>query len=129
MTDTADTKNKIEQLIYAYDLSTLGVEAVLPDDVKILVVTEDLLRENILTLEERADLVAYSACYYAFLNEKPDATREEFNTVHNPEALEKVSVSIRSKLKESLNLTEVVDFHRKNSIVLTRVDLNRQVKS
>lgn len=124
-----DIKDKIEQLIYAYDLSVLNVEATLPDDVKRLTVTQELLRDNLPTLEERADLVAYAACFYSFLNEKPDGTREEFNSVHNPEALETVSQNVRKLLKDPLDLEDVVSFHTKNCSIPTRVDINRQVKS
>jgi hypothetical protein len=124
-----DTKDLIEQLVYAYDLSTLNVDAILPDDVKRMTVTEQLLSENLPTLEQRSDLVAYAACFYAFLNEKPDATREEFNAIHDPEALEKVSVNVRTKLQEPLSVVGVIEFHAKNCSIPTRVDINRQVKS
>lgn len=124
-----DNKDLIEQLVYAYDLSTLNVDAILPDDVKRMAVTEQLLSENLPTLEQRSDLVAYAACFYAFLNEKPDATREEFNAIHDPEALEKVSVNVRTKLQEPLSVADVIEFHVKNCSIPTRVDINRQVKS
>lgn len=124
-----DNKDLIEQLVYAYDLSTLNVDAILPDDVKRMAVTEQLLSENLPTLEQRSDLVAYAACFYAFLNEKPDATREEFNAIHDPEALEKVSVNVRTKLQDPLSVADVIEFHAKNCSIPTRVDINRQVKS
>lgn len=124
-----DNKDLIEQLVYAYDLSTLNVDAILPDDVKRMAVTEQLLSENLPTLEQRSDLVAYAACFYAFLNEKPDATREEFNAIHDPESLEKVSVNVRTKLQEPLSVADVIEFHAKNCSIPTRVDINRQVKS
>jgi Flp pilus assembly CpaF family ATPase len=126
MTDILD---KVEQLVYAYDLSTLGVEAILPDEVKVLEITEDVLKDSIPSLERRADLVSYSACYYAFLNQNPSATRDDFNAVLNPEALEQVSTNIRTKLKDPLTLSDVVEFHKNNKTLLTRVDLNRQVKT
>lgn len=125
----AEIKDQIEQLVYAYDLSTLNVEAILPDEVKRLSVTEELIKDNLPTLEQRSDLIAYAACFYAFLNDKPDATREEFNSVHDPEALEKVSMNVREKLQEPLSLSAVIEFHAKNCSIPTRVDINRQVKS
>lgn len=124
-----DTKDLIEQLVYAYDLSILNVEAVLPDEVKRLAITEELLRDNLPDLEHRADLVAYAACFYSFLNEKPDGTREEFNAVHNPEALETVSQNVRKLLKAPIDVQDVISFHAKNCSIPTRVDINRQVKS
>jgi hypothetical protein len=130
MTETNTTlKEQVEQLVYAYDLNTLNVESVLPDDVKRLAVTEDLLRDNLPTLEARADLVAYSACFYAYLNQTPNGTREQFNETLNPEALESVSQNIRTKLAQDVNLADVVKFHRDNCSIPTRVDLKRQVKS
>lgn len=123
-----DVKDKIEQLVYAYDLSTLGVEAILPDEVKVLELSEQLLTEHLPSLEQRADLVAYSACYYSYLNQNPNGTRDEFNTLHNPEALEQVSVSIQNKLNSTLDTKVLLEFHRKNSPLPTRIDINRQVK-
>ena len=128
MTDTT-IQDHIEQLVYAYDLHILNIEVILPDDLKCLSVTEELVKENLPSLEIRSDLVAYSACYYAFLEQNPKATREEFNAVHNPEALESVSLGIRAKLKQEVDVADVVKFHSENSSLPTRVDLNRQVKS
>ena len=130
MTDTDTTiKDQIEQLIYAYDLHTLNVDAVLPDDVKRLTVTEDLLRDNLPTLETRSDLVAYSACFYAYLNQNPSGTRDDFNENYNPEALESVSQNIRAKLAQDVDLADVIKFHAENCSIPTKVDLSRQVKS
>lgn len=128
MTDTK-IADQIEQLVYSYDLHTLNIESILPDDVKLLKVTEELVKDNLPSLEDRADLVAYSACYYAFLNDNPKATREDFNAVLNPEALEGVSVNIRAKLKQDVDVADVVKFHSENCSIPTRIDLNRQVKS
>lgn len=123
-----DTKTQIEQLVYAYDLHTLGIQAVLPDDVKSLALTEDMLSDNIPALEERADLIAYGACLYSYLNQNPKGTREEFNAAHDPEALEKVSVQIRDKLNATIEVKDLIEYHSQNSARPTRIDMKRQVK-
>lgn len=120
-------KEHIEQLTYAYDLASLNVDAILPDAIRSLTLTEALLQENLPTLEARANLVAFIACYYAHLNENPKVTQEEFKAICNPIALEQVSNKIQPLLKTTLDVQELIKFHEHHSKQLTRVDYDRQV--
>lgn len=126
MTELTD-KEKLQQLVYGFDLDGLKIGCLLPESLRSLVLTEEFLKENTPSLEDRAATVAYTACYYSYLNTHPDGTEEDFRNRADLSEFEKVADNIQTKLKAEVTLQELVDFHNKN-FNTTRVRRETQTK-
>lgn len=74
-----DTQKAIDTLIYLYDLSTLGATKIeLPESVKQLRITKELLDKHATTITERTSTATWFMCFTAFKRENPEKTVEDF---------------------------------------------------
>lgn len=126
-----ETLEQLQQLVYAYDLSTLGIECIVPNAIKDLDLSEDAINAHMstdITLESRAELVAYSACFFKYLAENPGGTEDDFTKRADPVVFDKVCKDIETKLTPQVDREKLREFHRINFAATTRLDRGRQVK-
>ena len=120
-------KEKVQKLVYVYDLSKLQIEAKLPEVVRDLALDDDTLVANIPSHEERAASIAWDACYLQYLNTTPTGTLEEFDANLNLTEYEKVTREIQTKIPQNVSLDDLRELHRVQFLNLTKVDPNRQI--
>ena len=107
---TISAEDAVRSVIYVHDLSTMGLEAKLPLSMKDFELTQDDLTEYGPTHEERAAMIAYQSCYFAYLIQNKNGTYDDFRDSVNPEAVQKVTQTIITKIPvpESLPILERV---------------------
>lgn len=121
------TREKVQKLVYVYDLSKMKIDSRLPEMVKDLELDDVTLNVNMPSHEERAASIAWDACYLKYLDSNPSGTLEDFDANLNMTAYEQVARDIQSKIPETVDFTELRELHRVQFLNLTRVDPNRQV--
>ncbi len=121
------TREKVQKLVYVYDLSKMGIEARLPEMVKDVELDDVTLNVNMPSHEDRAASIAWDACYIQYLNNNENGTLEDFDANLNMVAYEQVTRDVQAKIPQTIDLTELRELHRVQFLNLTRVDLKRQV--
>lgn len=122
------TKEQLQNLIFAYDLSTLGIECAIADSLKNLSLTESVLAENSPTIQERAAAIAYQACLQKYRVTYPSNTEDQFKQTLNIDGFNEVIGNVITKLKDPIPTSEIIGFYEKLCLNLTKVDKDRQVK-
>jgi hypothetical protein len=122
------TKDQLQNLIFAYDLSTLGIECNIADTLKNLNIEESVISEHIPTVRERAGAVAYQACWQKYQITYPSQTEEQFLKTLNMKGFEEVVGKVIVKLQDPISFSSLTEFYRVQSLNLTRLDKDRQVK-
>lgn len=121
------TREKVQKLVYVYDLSKMGIEARLPEMVRDIELDDVTLNVNIPSHEDRAASIAWDACYIQYLNNNQNGTLEDFDANLNMVAYEQVTRDVQAKIPQVVDLNELRELHRVQFLNLTRVDLKRQV--
>lgn len=121
------TKEKVQKLVYVYDLSKLKIDAKLPQMVQDLELDDVTLNVHMPSHEERAASIAWDACYIEYMSTNPNGNLEDFDKNLNMVAYERITRDVQSKLPETVDLAELREIHRVQFLNLTRVDPNRQI--
>jgi hypothetical protein len=124
---TISVEDTIRSIVYVHDLAAMGLDAKLPLSMKDFELTQDVVDAHIPTHEERAAMIAYQSCYFAYLAQNKNGTYEEFRQNVNPNAVETVTQNILSKIPETVKLDDLKEIHRVQFLNLTRVDKDRQI--
>jgi hypothetical protein len=124
---TISTEDAVRSIVYVHDLAAMKVDAKLPLSMKDFEITQELLDTHIPTHEERAAMIAYQSCYFAFIAVHKNATYEDFRQNVNPEAIQTVTQSVVAKIPETVKLEDLKEIHRVQFLNLTRVAKERQI--
>ena len=125
---TISAEDAVRSVIYVHDLSTMGLEAKLPLSMKDFELTQDDLTEYGPTHEERAAMIAYQSCYFAYLIQNKNGTYDDFRDSVNPEAVQKVTQTIITKIPEVVTLENLKNIHHTQFLNLTALNKDRQIK-
>lgn len=126
------TEEKVQKLILGYDLSSLGINWTLPEPIKDLKLSQDVLDKYSPSFLERVCHLAWLSCFENFKINYPDGTEEEFraNFLSKPAGFavyQKAVQNLQSKIEKTVLLETLKEFQRVRFLNLTRVDL-RQVR-
>jgi hypothetical protein len=121
------SREKVQKLVYVYDLSKMKIDARLPEMVRDVELDDVTLNVNMPSHEDRAASIAWDACYLQYLDSTPNGTLEDFDANLNMASYEQVTREIQSKIPQTVDLKELREIHRVQFLNLTRVDPNRQV--
>lgn len=124
-----ELKDKIAKLVYVYDLEKLGIESTPPREAVDVDLSEEVLTNNLPTLDERAATVAWDACFLNYLSTTENGTIEEFQKTLNLDAYKEVTLKIRASLDENVSHERLRELHKRKSLNNpTRVNLKTQVQ-
>ena len=122
------SKDLLEQLVYAYDLSILGYATTLDESLCTFDFTQEMLTTNVLPHRERASLVAMNSLYQKYVEQNPGGTKEEFAAKVLPFSIDVVTDYVQARIPETVPFQALKEFHRVQFLNLTRLNLDRQVK-
>ena len=110
-----DIQKSVDTLIYLYDLSTLGATKIeLPESVKKLRITKELLDKHATTITERTSTATWFMCFTAFKTENPEKTVEDFRIEFGKpaglETFKKTLEIVAQKLNTELTSKALRDF-------------------
>lgn len=118
----------LKELVFAYDLQTVGVTMGLPKEFEDMEFTQELFDTHLPLLESRSSTVAYSAMLCEYLTANPQGTNAEFRAQLNGEKFFAVCQELEAKLDAQLTLEELLRFRRLRFLNLTRVNFKKQVR-
>jgi hypothetical protein len=110
-----DIQKSVDTLIYLYDLSTLGATKIeLPESVKELRITQELLNKHATTITERTSTATWFMCFTAFKKENPEKTVEDFRDAFSKpaglETFKKTLELVAVKLNKDVTSKQLRDF-------------------
>lgn len=124
---TISTEDAVRSIVYVHDLAAMGLDARLPLSMKDFELTQEVVSTHVPTHEERAAMIAYQSCYFAYLAQNKNGTYEDFRQNVNPDAVDKVTQTVIAKIPQTVKLDDLKEIHRVQFLNLTRVDKDRQV--
>lgn len=124
---TISAEDAVRSIIYVHDLAAMGIDAKLPLSMKEFEITEDVVNAHTPTHEERAAMIAYQSCYFAYLIQHPQTTYDEFRQNVNPSAVDTVALNVIAKIPKHVKVDDLKEIHRVQFLNLTRVDKDRQI--
>lgn len=125
---TISAEDAVRSIIYVHDLAAMGLEAKLPLSMKDFELTQDDLTQYGPTHEERAAMIAYQSCYFAYLIQNKNGTYDDFRDSVNPEAVQKVTQTVITKIPEVVTLDNLKSIHHTQFLNLTSLNKDRQIK-
>lgn len=123
-----NNEEAVRSLVYVHDLAKMGLEAKLPTSMKNFQLTQELLQQHIPSHEERAAMIAYQSCYFAYLLKNGSGTYDEFRQIVNLDAVQKITQDVIVKIPEVVSVDDLKELFRVQFLNLTAVDKNRQIK-
>jgi hypothetical protein len=124
-----EIKEQVQKLVYIHDLATLGIDCAPPDALRDTDFSDAVLEEHVPTLQERAALIAWDACFLRYMNENENGSLEHFNENLNIESYKTVTLDIQGKLQSALTHDALRETQRRKFLNLTRVKLKTQVRN
>lgn len=126
---TISAEDAVRSIVYVHDLAAMGLDAKLPISMKDFDLTQDVVDAHIPTHEERAAMIAYQSCYFAYLTQTSNGTYDDFRANVNLVAVEKVTQDVIKRIPAAVNLADLKEIHRVQFLDLTRVAKDRQIKT
>jgi hypothetical protein len=123
-----ELKEVIKTIVYSYDLSTMGIQGNLPETLRNTQLTDEDILNNMPSVVERAQTIAYNSCYALYCVQNENANLEDFKLVLTKQDFEKVTNHVLSKITPEIPVDVVREHHRVKFLNLTRVDVNRQAR-
>jgi hypothetical protein len=116
-----DIQKSVDTLIYLYDLSTLGATKIeLPESVKELRITQELLNKHATTITERTSTATWFMCFTAFKKENPEKTVEDFRDAFSKpaglETFKKTLELVAVKLNKDVTSKQLRDFVKSKEV-------------
>ena len=110
-----DIQKSVDTLIYLYYLSTLGATKIeLPESVKELRITQELLNKHATTITERTSTATWFMCFTEFKKENPEKTVEDFRDAFSKpaglETFKKTLELVAVKLNKDVTSKQLRDF-------------------
>jgi len=123
----ADEEN-LRNLVFAYDLQTVGVTMELPKEFEKMEFTPTLVKDHMPPLESRSSSVAYSAMFCEYLTTNPNGTNEQFRATMDGNKFYAICQELDAKLDAFPTHEELMRFKALRFLNLTRVNFKKQVQ-
>lgn len=125
-----ETKEKLETIVFVFDLQSLGIHVDLPAECKALKISDVLLDKYCPSFLERVSKMTMQVCFEAYKVKVPEATFKDFhtkflNTKAGFEGYKQTMSSLNSKMVEKIEVEALREFHQQKCLNLTKADAGK----
>lgn len=122
------TEINLKELVFAYDLETVGVRMELPKEFEAMEFPKELFDKHLQPTEARSSVVAYSALFCEYMVANPSGNDAGFRDTIDKQKFMSLCEELDQKLNRNLSYEDLMAFKKTRFLNLTRVNLKTQVR-